>query len=319
MRDWLHKGAAIDEMKNLPEPIRRAMKERRPHGLPEIVTEQISRLDGTRKVLYRYEDGKTVEGVLMRYQHGSTLCISSQVGCRMGCTFCASTLNGLERNLTPGELLGEVLAMERRERLAGRAPEQGRVVHNIVMMGCGEPFDNYDNVLTFLHRLNAKDGIDMSLRNVSISTCGVPDKMRRLAVDAPGVNLSLSLHAPTDELRQSMMPVARSYSVAEIMDASAEYVRVSGRRVMFEYALVRGVNDTPEQIEQLSALVRGLQCHINLIPLNPVEERGMQGSSRKEAYRFAAALEENGVSVTVRREMGADIQGACGQLRAGYA
>ena len=319
MGDWLYKGATIDEMKNLPADLRARMTQAAPTGLPQIVTEQLSALDGTRKVLYRYADGSTVEGVLMHYQHGATLCISSQVGCRMGCHFCASTLGGLERNLTAGEMLGEVLAMERRERLAGRAPKEGRAVHNIVLMGCGEPLDNYEQLMIFLARLRASDGVGMSLRNVSVSTCGLPEPIRSLAQDAPGVNLSISLHAPEDELRRSMMPIAKRHSIAELMAAAREYVRLSGRRVMFEYALVRGVNDTPVQLEQLALLMRNLQCHVNLIPLNPVVERGMEGSSRKEAYRFAAALEERGISTTVRREMGADIDGACGQLRAGLA
>lgn len=312
---WLMKGATIDEMRTLPADLREKMKTR-VLGLPSLLQEQISSLDGTRKYLYGYEDGQTVEAVLMQYAHGNTLCISSQVGCRMGCRFCASTIGGLERNLTAGEMLGEVLFAERKEQMEGRAPSDGRAIHNIVMMGCGEPLDNYDNVISFLQRLNSPDGLEMSLRNVSLSTCGLPDGIRKLAVDAPGINLAISLHATTDEQRIEMMPIAQRYSLAEIMEAARDFVKVTGRRVHFEYAMVRGVNDTEEDANRLARLLRGFQCHVNLIPLNPVRERDMRSTERSVAHAFAQTLTDMGISATVRRELGADIDGACGQLRA---
>lgn len=315
---WMHKGENWEGMGNLPKALKARMAEEMPLGLPEIIECRRSRKDDTEKYLYRYQDGQMVEGVLMQYRHGATLCVSTQVGCRMGCTFCASALGGLVRQLSAGEMLGQAAAAERRQRSEGRAPEQGRAVHNIVLMGSGEPLDNYDNLLGFLRLLNDEDGLNMSLRNVTVSTCGLPDKMLALAVDAPNCNLSVSLHAPEDEMRRSMMPIANRYTVAELVEAAREHVRLTGRRVTFEYALLAGQNDNFDQVDALLKLLKGFQCHVNVIPLNSVQESGLVGSSRKQAYAFVAKLEEGGVSATVRREMGEDIEGACGQLRAGY-
>lgn len=315
---WLHKGVAFEEMANLPKDLRARLAAEKPIGGATILETHRSAIDDTAKYLFQLGDGELVEGVLMRYKHGHTLCISSQVGCRMGCCFCASTLEGLIRNLSPGEMLGQVIAVERALKNEARASGktfEGRAVHNIVMMGSGEPLDNYDNTIKFLRLVNAPDGLNVSLRNISVSTCGLPDRMHDLARDAAGVNLSISLHAPNDELRRAIMPVAHKYAIAAIMDAARDFVRLTARRVIFEYALIETQNDAPEHIDQLAALLRGLQCHVNVIPLNIVAERDLRGPTRERAHHFAAALEERGISATVRREMGTDIEGACGQLR----
>lgn len=313
---WLHKGATFDEMTNLPKPLRETLANAYPMGGAQIFAQRQSNVDDTVKYLFLLPDEHMIEGVLMRYQHGNTLCISSQVGCRMGCYFCASTLDGLHRNLTAGEMLGQILSVEKEH--AKETPQGARYITNIVMMGCGEPLDNYDQVIRFLHLINSKEGINISLRNISVSTCGLTEKIRALAQDAPGVNLSISLHAATDELRRTMMPIANRVSIADLMEAARYFVYKTSRRVIFEYALVAGKNDTDEQMELLVGLLRGLQCHVNLIPLNHVEERNMSGSSRKKAYAFAQKLTDRGISATVRREMGTDIEGACGQLRRRY-
>jgi len=306
---WLPAGAKIAEMTNVSKQLRRKLSEIAVANPVEIEKTLLSENDGTEKYLYRLADQNIVEGVLMRNRYGDTLCLSTQVGCRMGCRFCASTLEGCARNLTSGEMLGQVACVNRKIR------PDGRKVHNIVLMGSGEPFDNYENVVRFLRLLNSADGFNMSLRNVSLSTCGIVAKMYAFAQEGLPVTLSLSLHAPTDEIRRKIMPVANAYPLEQVMAALKNYVDKTGRRAVIEYAMIRGINDAPKCAEALSKLLRGLRCHVNLIPLNGVKERDLLPSDRRTVDSFAKLLTNRHVSVTVRREMGADIEGACGQLR----
>ena len=310
---WLHKGADFDEMRNLPAALREKLKQSDTAIGVSIIKTLVSQKDGTEKYLFSLRDGNVVEGVLMRYNYGNTLCISSQVGCRMGCKFCASTLEGRMRDMTAGEMLGEVVAVN---RLHAQGDKRG--VTNIVMMGSGEPLDNYDNVVRFLRLVSAPEGINISLRNVSVSTCGLADRMDDLARENLPITLSISLHAPTDEARRRIMPIANQYSIERLMKACRDYVDKVGRRIVFEYALIEGVNTSLEDADKLAALTRGLLCHVNLIPLNAVPERGLQGVSEREVDAFRKVLEQRNISVTRRREMGDDIEGACGQLRRRY-
>lgn len=307
--EWIHRGADFDGMTNLPAAMRETLKTT---AVAQPVSVQMSRksvLDDTEKMLYALRDGNCVEGVLMHYRFGVSLCISTQVGCRMGCRFCASTLEGRVRDLTAGEMLGEVLAANRLLE-----PSEEKVSH-IVLMGSGEPLDNYGHVTRFLRLLREEGGIRISLRNVSLSTCGIVPKMYELADEDLPVTLCVSLHAPNDEIRRKTMPVADRWSIAEILDACRNYIRKTGRRVIFEYALTDGVNASEEQAAELADRLRGMQCHVNLIPLNAVPERNMRGVSEETVRRFMRVLEERHISVTRRREMGDDIEGACGQLR----
>ena len=307
--EWIHRGVDFDGMSNLPVSMREDLKKRAVAQGVHIRMSQTSKLDGTVKFLYELKDGNCVEGVLMRYKYGVSLCISTQVGCRMGCRFCASTLEGRIRDLTAGEMLGEVLAANR-----FLAPEDRKVSH-IVLMGSGEPLDNYDNVIRFLRLLREEEGIRLSIRNVSLSTCGIVPKMYQLAEENLPVTLCVSLHAPNDEIRKMTMPVAYTWSIPEILEACRNYIRKTGRRVIFEYALSDGVNAGEEQAKELASILRGMQCHANLIPLNTVEERDMKGISEDKVRRFLKILQDNNISATRRREMGDDIEGACGQLR----
>ena len=306
--DWMHHRLAgsYDEMTNLSLAFREKLKEQYPLTCLEKVQVQESKIDGTRKYLFRLSDGNVIESVWMKYHHGNSVCISSQVGCRMGCRFCASTLDGLTRNLRPSEMLDQIYRIQR---------STGERVSNVVVMGSGEPMDNYDNVLRFLHLVSAPEGICISLRNVSVSTCGLCDRIDRLAEENLPITLSISLHAPTDEARRRIMPVANKYGISRLMESCRNYVNHTGRRIVFEYALIEGVNTALEDADQLAALTRGLLCHVNLIPLNDVPERSLRAPGRKGIDAFQHRLEELGVSVTRRREMGADIEGACGQLR----
>ena len=306
---WIHQGADFSEMTNLPETMREKLKHEAVAQPVRIRLERKSPLDGTVKFLYELLDGNCVEGVLMRYKYGVSLCISTQVGCRMGCRFCASTLEGRVRDLTSGEMLGEILCANRY-----LASENIRVSH-VVLMGSGEPLDNYDHVIRFLRLLKEEDGIRLSLRNVSLSTCGIVPKMYALADENLPVTLCVSLHAPNDEIRRETMPIAYTWSIREILDACRNYIRKTGRRVIFEYALSDGVNAGEEQARELASILRGMQCHVNLIPLNTVEERNMKGITEDKVRRFLQILQENNISATRRREMGDDIEGACGQLR----
>lgn len=306
---WIHQSADFDEMTNLPKEFREQLKQTATAQPVRIRLERKSELDGTVKFLYELKDGNCVEGVLMRYKFGISLCISTQVGCRMGCRFCASTLEGRVRDLTAGEMLGEILCANR--YLAG----EGVKVSHVVLMGSGEPLDNYENVIRFLRLLREEEGIRLSLRNVSLSTCGIVPKMYALADENLPVTLCVSLHAPNDEIRRETMPIAYTWSIQEILDACRNYIRKTGRRVIFEYALSDGINAGEEQARELAALLRGMQCHVNLIPLNIVEERDMRGVTEKNVRKFLKILEDNHISATRRREMGDDIEGACGQLR----
>ena len=307
---WLHKGADFDDMRNLPSALREKLKQSDTAIGVSIIKTLVSQKDGTEKYLFSLRDGNVVEGVLMRYNYGNTLCISSQVGCRMGCKFCASTLEGRVRDMTAGEMLSEVVAVN---RLHAQGDKRG--VTNIVMMGSGEPLDNYDNVVRFLRLVSAPEGINISLRNVSVSTCGLADRMDDLARENLPITLSISLHAPTDEARRRIMPIANQYSIERLMKACRDYVDKVGRRIVFEYALIEGVNTSLEDADKLAALTRGLLCHVNLIPLNDVPERDLRAPGQKGIDAFQKRLESLHVSVTRRREMGADIEGACGQLR----
>ena len=305
---WIHQGADFDGMTNLSLQLREQLKQTAVAQPVTILEERRSKIDDTTKFLFGLKDGNCVEGVLMHYHHGDTLCISTQVGCRMGCTFCASTLDGCVRNLTPGEMLGEVLCAN---RFLG---ERGRV-HNIVLMGSGEPLDNYDNVMKFLRLLREPEGVQISLRNVSLSTCGIVPKMYQLAQEDLPVTLCVSLHAPNDDIRRQTMPIAKAYPMEDVLEACRNYIAKTGRRVIFEYALVGGVNCEERHAEELASRLRGMQCHVNLIPLNAVEERDLKGVTEATVRRFLETLERLHISATRRREMGDDIEGACGQLR----
>ena len=306
---WIHQGADFPEMTNLSKDLREELSEKTVAQPVRIRLERKSPADGTVKFLYELKDGNCVEGVLMRYKYGVSLCISTQVGCRMGCRFCASTLEGKVRDLTAGEMLGEVLCANRYI-----APEGEKISH-VVLMGSGEPLDNYENVIRFFRLLREEEGIRMSLRNVSLSTCGIVPKMYELAGENLPVTLCVSLHAPNDEIRRRTMPVANTWSIDEILGACRNYIRKTGRRVIFEYALSGDVNAGEEHARELAQRLRGMQCHVNLIPLNVVEERDMKGVSEEDVRRFLKVLQDNNISATRRREMGDDIEGACGQLR----
>ena len=306
---WIHQGAEFGEMTNLSKEMRENLEQTAIVQPVHVRLKRESPLDGTVKLLYELRDGNCVEGVLMHYKYGVSLCISTQVGCRMGCRFCASTLEGRVRDLTAGEMLGEILCANR------LLEEEDIRVSHVVLMGSGEPLDNYGNVIRFLRLMKEEDGIQLSLRNISLSTCGIVPKMYDLAEEGLPVTLCVSLHAPTDEIRRQTMPIANTWSIAEILEACRNYIRKTGRRVIFEYALSDGLNAEKEHAEQLSRLLRGMQCHVNLIPLNVVRERDMKGIDEKKVQEFLKVLQDNHISATRRREMGDDIEGACGQLR----
>lgn len=309
--EWLRKGVRPKDMTNVPKDLR-AKLETIPFGGATIYDKRVSPKDGTIKYLFELEDGNLVEGVLMRYSYGNTVCLSTQVGCNMGCRFCASTLEGCVRSLRPGEMLSFLAEIERDEPPAEGKP---RTVTNIVLMGSGEPLDNYDNVVTFLRRVTSEQGPNISARNISLSTCGIVPKIYRLIEDAPHVTLSISLHAHSNEVRSELMPINKAYPIEQVLEAAKAYADKTGRRVVFEYALIGGKNDSEADADALAARLRGLLCHVNLIPLNPVKERGLDGVTRAYAHRFCEWLKARHISATVRREMGADIEGACGQLR----
>ncbi len=302
---WLWRGAAgFEAMTDLPRSLRETLQERAPFTVPQVVRRQQSRLDGTVKYLWKLGDGNCIESVLMRYHHGNTVCISCQVGCRMGCAFCASTLAGRVRDLTAGEMLDQVLFT---------GLDSGVPVHNVVLMGIGEPLDNLDRVLRFLELVRRPEGLNIGMRHISLSTCGLPEQIDRLAAQGLQLTLSVSLHAPDDPTRSRLMPVNRSVGVERLMRACRHYFQVTGRRISYEYAMIAGVNDSDRQADLLAGLLRGTPGHVNLIPLNPVEESPLQPSRRTEAFR--RRLEARGVTVTVRRRLGGDIDASCGQLR----
>ena len=304
---WVHSGVtSFDEMTNLPQKMREDLKERCKITCHEIDRVQTSKSDGTKKYLFRLEDGNAIESVFMRYKHGNSICVSTQAGCRMGCKFCASTIGGLTRNLTAAEILEEILAAQR---------DTGERISNIVLMGTGEPFDNYDNVAKFLNLVHDPKGLNLSLRNITLSTCGILPNIKRFGDEFPQVNLAISLHASNSELRSELMPINKRYPMDELMEVCREHVEKTGRRITFEYTLVKGVNDKDENLTQLSKLLAGMKCHVNLIPMNPVSERDFKGTDRRFAEEFCKKLEKKGIQATVRRELGSDIDAACGQLR----
>ena len=306
--DWAHNKQvdSIEKMSNLSKALREKLQGNYEFTSLKCARMQESASDGTKKFLFELADGNYVESVFMKYHHGNSVCISSQAGCRMGCKFCASTLDGLERNLLPGEMLDQIYRI---------AAITGEKISNIVVMGTGEPLDNYENLLKFIHLLNDERGMNLSQRNITVSTCGIVPKIRALAEEKLQITLALSLHAPTDEKRKALMPIANSYSLNEVMDACRYYFDKTGRRVSFEYALVSGVNDRDEEVMELTHLLKGMNCHINLIPVNPIKEREFKSTDRLRVLEFKKKLEKNGINVTIRREMGRDIDGACGQLR----
>ena len=305
---WIHEKLVDDfeEMTNLPKALRQKLEVAYEIRRVEMEKRQISKIDGTNKFLFCLKDGNMVESVLMKYKHGNSVCISSQVGCRMGCRFCASTLDGLERNLTPSEMLRQVYQIQK---------ITGERVSNIVIMGTGEPLDNYDNFLKFIHMVSDEHGLNISQRNITASTCGIVPNIRRLAEEKLQITLALSLHGSNQEKRRSLMPVANKYELHEVLEACDYYFEKTGRRITFEYSLVHGVNDTPEDAKELMGILKDRNCHLNLIPVNPIKERNYEKPDKKSAENFKNKLEKNGINVTIRREMGSDIDGACGQLR----
>lgn len=309
--EWMHVKLAdsIDEMTNLSKDFRSKLKENATLTLLETVEVQTSKEDGTQKFLFRTEDNNYIESVRMVYHHGVSVCISSQIGCRMGCRFCASTIGGVIRNLTAAEMLDQVYRIQK---------EGGERVSHIVVMGMGEPFDNYDNLIRFLHMITDENGLHISARNITVSTCGIVPGIRRFAEEELPVTLALSLHASNQKTREEMMPVAKSWPLPEVLEVCQYYFDRSGRRITFEYSMANGINDSEESAQELAALLKGKNCHINLIPINPVREKSYEQSTREAIARFKKKLENYGINVTIRREMGRDIDGACGQLRKRY-
>ena len=309
--EWIHQRQveSFEEMTNLSKSLRQQLEETYEILPVEMVERQESAVDGTNKFLFRLYDGDVVESVLMRYHHGNSVCISSQVGCRMGCRFCASTIGGLERNLSASEMLGQIYQIQK---------IIGERVSNVVIMGTGEPLDNYENFLKFIHILTDEYGLHISQRNVTVSTCGIVPKMYELAKEHLQITLALSLHGSTQEKRRQLMPVANKYELQEVLQACDNYFEETGRRITFEYSMVHGVNDTEADAQELIAILKPRNCHLNLIPVNPIKERDFVRPNRENALNFKNKLEKCGINVTIRREMGADIDGACGQLRRSY-
>lgn len=305
---WMQQKGVTDpeEMTNLPKAMGEQLLTKYRISKVRMVDRQISKLDGTQKFLFAMDDDALVEAVFMKYRYGNSVCISSQVGCRMGCRFCASTLDGLQRNLLAGEMLGEVLEVER---------ITGERISHVVIMGTGEPLDNYENLVLFLHILTDEKGRNLSMRNITVSTCGIVPGIYALAQEHLSITLALSLHATTDEKRREIMPVANRYTIAELMQAVEAYFRETGRRVTFEYSLIAGVNDSPQEADALGELARRAGAHVNLIPVNPVKERGYEHPDRRAVEAFQVRLEKHGINVSIRRVLGRDIDGACGQLR----
>ena len=305
---WLHQRGAtsFDEMTDLSKDLRVALKESFEIRNTEIAIRRVSKIDGTKKYLFRLNDGEMIESVLMKYKHGYSICISTQVGCKMGCTFCATGKSGFSRDLLPSEMISEIQTAQK---------DIGERISNVVLMGMGEPLDNYKNVLRFLELVSSENGLNIGMRHISLSTCGLVEKIYDLADRKLQLTLSVSLHAPNDAIRNEIMPVNAAYPMAELLAAAKEYAVLTGRRVIFEYALIKNKNSERRHAEELASRLRGINCHVNLIPLNHVAERALMGVTRREAEQFMAWLTELGISATIRREMGTDIEGACGQLR----
>lgn len=309
--EWLHVKLvdSFEEMTNLSKSLREKLEAQYEIPTVSMLECQISKQDETNKFLFRLQDGHVVESVLMRYKHGNSVCISSQVGCRMGCRFCASTIGGLERNLKPSEMLGQIYQIQK---------ISGERVSNVVIMGTGEPLDNYENFVKFIHILTDEHGMNISQRNITVSTCGIVPNMKRLAEEKLQITLALSLHGSTQEKRKTLMPIANKYKLEEVLEACDYYFDKTGRRITFEYSLVHGVNDNEEDAKELIEILKHRNCHLNLIPVNPIKERNFEKPSRKAAEEFRQKIEKSGINATIRREMGADIDGACGQLRRRY-
>lgn len=304
---WFSRGiSSVEEMTNLPKALREKIAQEGQFSAPIVERKQVSKLDGTIKYLWRLSDGNCIETVLMRYRHGNSVCISSQVGCAMGCAFCASTLGGRVRNLTAAELLDQVVYTQK---------DSGHPISNIVLMGIGEPLDNYDNVKRFLELVNHPDGMNIGMRHISLSTCGLVKGIDRLAEEGLQITLSVSLHAPDDETRTKIMPVNKAHNVEELFDACRRYFQKTGRRISYEYAMIDGLNDTPYHAALLGDRLEGTVAHVNLIPLNHVEESPYKPSTAKNVAAFQKALEKRGITATVRRRLGSDIDASCGQLR----
>ena len=307
---WLHKGVrSYEEMSNLPKALRELLAEKYPICPPEVVRKQESQKDGTIKYLWKLADGNCVETVLMRYHYGNTVCISTEVGCAMGCAFCASTIGGLIRRLEPYEMLDEVLFTQ---------IDSGLPVSRVVLMGIGEPLDNFDNVIRFLELVNSEDGMNISMRHISLSTCGLIPKIDRLAEKKLQISLAISLHGPNNEIRSKVMPVNKAYPIEDLLDCCHRYYAATSRRIHFEYAMIDGVNDSEENARELLRRLKGLPAHFNLIPLNHVEESPLKPSSKAAVARFQKILEDGGITATVRRTLGSDIDASCGQLRRKY-
>lgn len=304
---WLYKGTySFDEMSDLSKSLREKLDEVATIEKLSIIRVQTSNKDGTRKYLFGLFDGNSIESVFMKYKFGNSICISSQAGCRMGCNFCASSINGLQRNLNASEMVDQILAVEK---------DTGERISNVVVMGTGEPLDNYENLAKFIQLIHSIEGLNIGLRNITVSTCGIIPKINELARDYPQVNLAISLHAPNDKIRNQLMPISKRYDINELITACKKYIEITGRRITFEYALIKGVNDSLKNAEELASKLRGMICHVNLIPLNKVEETELKGTERMEVERFKDYLEKKGIEVTIRRELGSDIDAACGQLR----
>ncbi len=307
---WLHKGVrSYDEMSNLPKALREQLVEKYPLHIPKVVRKQESAKDGTIKYLWQLSDGNCVETVLMRYHYGNTVCISTEVGCAMGCAFCASTIGGLVRRLEPYEMLDEVLFTQ---------IDSGLPISHIVLMGIGEPLDNFDNVLRFLELVNSADGMNISMRHISLSTCGLIPKIDALAEKKLQISLAISLHGPNNDIRGRIMPVNKAYPIEDLVAACRRYYEATSRRIHFEYAMIDGVNDRPVDAKELLRLLKGLPAHINMIPLNHVEESPLKPSSKAAVAAFQKILEDGGITATVRRTLGGDIDASCGQLRRKY-
>jgi 23S rRNA (adenine2503-C2)-methyltransferase len=308
--DWVYKNVwDFDEMKNIPNLLKEKLKNNFFIDIPKIQELFESNTDETKKFLFKFKDGNLIESVLMKYKHGYSICVSTQVGCRMGCKFCASTVEGMVRNLTGGEILSQIIAAQK--TIDGR-------ISNVVLMGSGEPLDNFENVMKFLELVNATYGLNLGQRHITLSTCGIVPKIRELADRDLQITLAISLHAATDENRKKIMPIANKYSIVDILDACQYYINRTGRRITFEYALVKDVNDTEEEARNLSMLIKGMLCHVNLIPVNTIKENTYTRPSKEKIIAFQKILTAANIEATVRREMGTDINAACGQLRRNY-
>ncbi|KYH29936.1 MULTISPECIES: 23S rRNA (adenine(2503)-C(2))-methyltransferase RlmN [Clostridium] len=309
--EWIYKKGIFDfdNMTNISKDIKNKLKDNFYIGVPQTVNKYTSNIDGTQKFLFKYRDGNIIESVIMKYKYGNTICVSTQVGCRMGCKFCASTIGGIVRNLTHGEIAGQILRAQ---------SEINERISNVVLMGSGEPLDNYDNVIKFIKLINSEEGLNIGQRHITLSTCGIVPKIKELADKELQITLAISLHAPSDDIRKTMMPIANKYSLNEIVDACRYYSVKTNRRITFEYALVKGVNDKKEHAKELCNLLKGLLCHVNLIPINEIKENDYKKSNMKDIDAFKETLTRCGIETTIRREMGSDINAACGQLRKNY-